>query len=481
MAERHGIYVEEVPFQPLTEATTDVTIPFVVGTAPVNLTQLSGYPVNVPILARTYEEAVSALGYSDDWANFTLSEVIYAHFQLYRQSPIVLVNVLDPARHKTAVTATSLLLVKGVGTINADGVLTSTLVVTSSDGSKTYVLGTDYRLTTNAAGRVVISRISTGTIGASDTVRVAYDKLDGSAVTSADIIGGTDAATGKVSGLELLKQVYPRFQVVPSLVLAPGFSDDPVVAAVLNAKAEKISGNFKAIALTDLPADEKYLDLSGWKEDNNYDFQSEINSWPLVTYQGKTYRYSTHLAALICRTDADSSGVPYRSPSSKELLVDGTVMADGTEVALTIDEANVLNGDGIVTALNFGGWKAWGNRTAIYPEKTDPQSSFIPVRRMFNWVNNALILRFANDVDEPTDRRLIDSVIDEANVWLNGLTSSGYILGGRVEFLASDNPDVNLVNGKMLFRLYLTPPSPAQEISYLVAYDPQYLAVLTAA
>lgn len=479
--ERHGIYVEEVPFQPLTEATTDVTIPFVVGTAPVNLTQLTGYPVNVPILARTYDEAVAALGYSDDWANFTLSEVIYAHFQLYRQSPIVLVNVLDPARHKTAVAATSLLLVKGVGTINADGVLTSTLVVTSSDGSKTYVLGTDYRLTTNTVGRVVISRISTGTIGASDTVRVAYDKLDGSSVTSADVIGGTDATTGKVSGLELLKQAYPRFQVVPSLVLAPGFSDDPVVAAVINAKSEKISGNFKAIALTDLPADEKYLDLAAWKEDNNYDFQSEISTWPLVTYQGRTYRYSTHLAALICRTDAESDGVPYRSPSNKALFIDGAVMQDGTQLSLTIDEANVLNGDGIMTAINFGGWKTWGNRTAVYPEKTDPQSSFIPVRRMFNWINNSLILRFNGDIDEPTSRRLIDSVVDQANIWLNSLTSAGYILGGRVEFLASDNPDVNLVNGKMLFRLYLTPPSPAQELSFLVAYDAQYLAVLTAA
>ncbi|MFQ8778351.1 MAG: hypothetical protein ACLR78_14135 [Roseburia sp.] len=30
-------------------------------------------------------------------------------------------------------------------------------------------------------------------------------------------------------------------------------------------------------------------------------------------------------------------------------------------------QANVLNGQGIVTALYDGGWRAWGNNMACYP------------------------------------------------------------------------------------------------------------------
>ena len=43
---------------------------------------------------------------------------------------------------------------------------------------------------------------------------------------------------------------------------------------------------------------------------------------------------------------------------------------DGTEIILTLAEANLLNTAGIVTGLNFsGGWMAWGNYTGAVPGK----------------------------------------------------------------------------------------------------------------
>ena len=65
--------------------------------------------------------------------------------------------------------------------------------------------------------------------------------------------------------------------------------------------------------------------------------------------------------------------------------------------------------------------------------------------------------------------------MDTANIWLNGLTGSGYILGGRVEMLESENPATNLMAGIVKFHVYITPPSPAQEIDFTLEYDVSYL------
>ena len=40
-------------------------------------------------------------------------------------------------------------------------------------------------------------------------------------------------------------------------------------------------------------------------------------------------------------------------------------------------QANMLNGQGIVTAINDNGWKAWGNNTAAYPGTTDTKERWI--------------------------------------------------------------------------------------------------------
>lgn len=486
MAERHGIYVSEIPFTPIADAAADTTIPLIIGTAPINLSTLETAPVNVPILASSFDEFREKLGYSSDWESFTLCEYAQAHYELYRLGPAVFINVLDPAEHTTIVAPASLLLVNGVATIPADGVLRDTVSVTSSDGSATYVRGTDYNLTANRSGRFVVSRITTGAIGASDTVRVGYTQLDASAVTALDIVGGVDATTGRATGLELINSVFPMFRAVPSIVAAPGYSQDPTVASLMVAKARNINGHFSGMAVTDIPANIAFMDAPDWKADNEQTASNQIVAYPKARNSSpngsaRVYHMSTHIVAVMCATDGTNGGAPSVSPSNKQLFIDAIVMEDGTELTLGLDQANTLGSAGIVTAINFvGGWRAWGNRTAAYPETTDPQTAFIPVRRMFQWIGNQLVLRYWDDLDAPILPRLVTSITDDANIWMNGLTASGYILGGRVEFLEADNSAADLANGKLVWRVYQTPPSPGQDMSFLVAYDAQYLSAITA-
>ena len=99
---------------------------------------------------------------------------------------------------------------------------------------------------------------------------------------------------------------------------------------------------------------------------------------------------------------------------------------------------------------------------------------------MFNWVGNTLVTTFWSKIDKPTNKRLIASIVTSANVWLNGLTAKGALLGGRVEFRSDENTKTDLMDGKIYFHVYITPPSPAREINFVQEYDPDYIDTLFA-
>ena len=482
MAYRHGVYISEVPTSIVPPADTETGMPVVFGTAPMYLAS-DPAPVNTPILCYTYAEAVAAFGFHDDWEKYTLCEFIKSHFALFAVAPVVLVNVLDPAVHKTAVTNQSVALTTGVGTVAGEGVMLGTLVLKLTAEGQALVRGTDYTAAFNDDNLVVISRVSTSTtlLANTATVVATFDKLDPAAVTSDDIVGGVDVTTGAYEGLELVNRVFPLFRLVPGQLLAPGWSTDPEVAAVMVAKAGNINEHFRCIALTDVPTAtvKKYTDVAAWKETNNYVSPRQVVCWPKVKLGNDIYHLSTQLAGLICQTDAANDDVPYVSPSNKSLQADGAVLADGTVVALGPDQAAYLNGNGIVTALNFiGGWKAWGNRTGVYPSVTDPKDAFLSIRRMFDWIGNTLVLTFWQKVDYPINKRLIETIVDSANIWLNGLTARQFILGGRVAFQQDENPTTDLMDGIIKFHVYVTPPGPAREIDFILEYDPAYLETL---
>jgi len=483
MAYKHGVYGSEVPTSLVPTVKTSAGLPVVFGTAPIHMAK-NPVPANKPVLCYTYAEFVDQFGYHTDWSKYTLCEFAKSHFALFNVAPVVFVNVLDSAVHKTAVPTKTVNLASGVGILDEDGVLLPTLVVKLTAEGSPLTKNIDYTAAFNGDGKVVISRITTGTIPDNQaTLLATYTKLNPAVVASADIIGGVDIETGNYEGLELVNRVFPMFRIIPGQIVAPGWSCDPAVAAVMTAKASNINGHFKCIAVTDVPTDtvKKYTDVAAWKNDNNYVSERQIVCWPLAKLGSEVFHLSTQTAGIICKTDAANDDVPYVSPSNKSLQANGAVISDGTEVNLGPDQAAYMNGQGIVTALNFvGGWKLWGNRTGCYPGITDPKDAFIPIRRMFDWINNTLILTFWQKVDAPLNKRLVDTILDSANIWLNGLAARQMVLGGRVVLLESENPTTDLIDGIIRFHVYLTPPGPAREIDFIIEYDPTYLATLFA-
>ena len=459
----HGVYTTEQATSVSTPVVAESGVAFVIGSAPV---QSAANPaaVGVPVICTSWKEAVEKLGYSDNWEKYTLCEFMFSHFKLFCCQPVIFCNVLDTSK-KEAVAAADMEVADHKVKLPIEAIVSTVVVKAGNTACKA---GTDYD--TYVDGEfLVIELLADGAAYAAESVNVAYSKVT-AVVTAADV----------ATGIEAVELCLTTLGVVPDLLCAPGWSHDPTVAAAMVAKAGSINGLFKAKAITDLDCTatgaKSYTDAIALKATNNMTDKDQIVCWPMLRNGDYKFHKSTQTAGLMAQVDTDNGGIPYESPSNKNLKCDGLVLADGTEVNLTLAQANLLNGAGISTALNFvNGWVEWGNYTGCYPANTDVKDYMIPISRMFAWVGNTLVKTFWSKLDKPMTRRLIDTVLDTANIWLNGLVGQGYLLGARVEMNEDENPLTNLMAGIIKLHVYITPPGPAQEIDFVLEFDSSYV------
>lgn len=477
MPYQHGVRVLEQPTGVVAPITGTAGLQVVIGTAPINLAENPGAVTNVPILANTFAEAVAQLGYSEDFEHYTLCQAMYASFKLCAVAPVVFINVLDPTVHKTDVAEAVTVAISNLqGKISESGILLSSVVVKNSNNALT--VGTDYVLSFDDDGNLIITLTATGAGAALTSVKVTYSKINPAAVTKSNIIGSYSASTGAETGLEVLRQVYPKFGMTPGLLLAPGWSQDADVAAVLAAKCEEINGYFKCECVIDIDSGASgakvYTDVKTKKDAAGISSPHALACWPCVKSGSKVLAMSAVMAALTAYTDAANDDVPNLSPSNKSMPISGTCLADGTEVALDQVQANVLNGGGIATAINVNGWRSWGNNSAAYPSTTDPKDRWWACRRFFSWWGNSFILTYAQKVDDPANYRLIESIVDSENI-----RGQAYVpdkcAGIRIEFLEDENPVTDLLNGKITFHQYLAPYTPAEDIVNILEFDTETL------
>lgn len=466
MAVNHSVNVSEQGTSVSTPVVAESGIPFVVGRAPVHAAT-DPSTVGVPVLCTSWSEAVDRLGYNEDWENFTLCEFMYSHFQLYNMQPCIFVNLLDPVTMHKSVEAKDYPVSDHKVDLGTLALNNESLVVKNSEAEINK--DEDY-VAYYSDGSLIVELLSSGSAYGAEQLNIAYEAVKPDSVTASDV----------ATGMEAVELCMMQLGLTPDLLCAPGFSSDSTVAAVMASKAASINGLFRAKAVVDIPANREsgavsYSDVLTQKTKLNVTDLNQIVCWPMAGLGDRKFHLSTHIAGLIASVDSES-GAPYASPSNHTLRIDRLITDDGSEVLLTLAQANLLMGQGIVTGLNFmGGYKAWGNYTACYPTNTDVKDYFIPISRMFDWVANTVVRTFWGHLDKPMNRRLIDTIMDTTNIWLNGLTGSGYLLGARCEMLDSENPLTDLMAGILHLHIYMTPPSPAQEIDFTLEYDASYV------
>lgn len=468
----------------LTEATTSVSAPvqvssglqIIVGTAPVNQLANPAAAVNTPLYVSTYKEAVAAVGWSNDFAKYTLCEAISANFQMVGTAPIVVINVLDPKnkKHITALDETSVQVNDGVAEIDKVGILLEKLVVKKD--TTTLTADVDYIASFNDDGTVSLALINGGAGDGATTLTVSGSILDASKVTADDIVGGVNAATGAETGLEAVRQVYPKLSKAPGILLAPRFSKNAQVCAALQAKCRKINGLFNAVCFIDLDCSadgaQKYTDVAEQKTKQTATSREAYALWLYVKVGETVYSGSSMAAAATVYNDSQNGDRPVASPSNVTIPISAACLEDGTEVLMDQEQGTFLNDLGIATFIRSGtDFVIWGNETAAYPKNTDPKDMFLCIRRFFNYAWTSFVLDNMSKLDKPMNPKRLQSIIDSENMKGSKYVSEEACASYRMVADTEKNTAAELVAGHYHFYLYCTPFPPLKQVNVTMEYE----------
>ncbi len=449
----HGIGSDRDSDIVVSTQQTQGGIQVVIGTAPVNLLDDPEGAVNVPFLVKSKNDAKKAVGSSTNY-KYTLMQSVLASLQKHGVAPLILINVLDPRKkeHVTVVASKEYEIVKGSVTIEEEGVLLKTIKVSTTDGDTSAEEDVDFTSGFNAAGYAVVAVSEDGKLASASKINIAYTKLNPDGVTESDIIGGVDKE-GTRTGIELVDEIYDRFEVIPEILLAPGYSKNPAVAVALEAKAELAGDLTNAIAILDLESDTTVTLDKAVNAKNKLGAFSRwcVLCYPKVLMGGAEIYASAVVGAILQKERGKNNDIP-TSPDNKEALIEGTVLEGGKVVHYTKSQVNgYLNANGILSFAYMGGWKCWGNDTSAYPEDKDPNNRFIKNVMMCNYLEDRFKTEYLSKIGADADYRFIDSIVNGFNRSLNALVPA-YLAAVEVVFDKDENPISEILNGRFHFR-----------------------------
>jgi len=430
----------------------------VVGTAPVHTVAGGAANVNKCVLVSSMGEARRLFGYSDNWADFTICEAMNAILEKAAVGPLVLVNVFDPAKHKSEETGTkSLTPEHGRITLTAaENVILDSVTVPGK------TLGTDYSIAYNQAKKtIVISENRSGALGTA-AIEITYESVDPAKVTEEDVIGTTDGL-GLNTGLYTMKNVYQVTGVIPAYLLCPGFSAIPAVHEAMIENSRKINKHWDAwifadIPLTDSDGAEVTLDTAhSWRKLNGYNAENETVSFPMVKdsdgqiYHLSVKRAANHLALLIA-----NGGIPYYSASNTGLEgMENLWMGESNTARVYNDEIinEKLCKNGIASAAYIAGrWALWGAHAADYDQENADFTNVSETNRMMMYyITNDYQHRRGEQVDKPLTANDIQSIVAEEQARLDALVKMGALTYGKAYLDTQAISRSDMYNGDYLF------------------------------
>lgn len=446
-----------------------------VGTAPVQTVAGGAENVNRPILVNNIAEARKYFGYSEDWSKYTLCEAMHAHFENNAVGPLVFINVLDPATHKSAEGGSkSLTPANGRVTIaDAEDAVLDTLKVTGKTKGTDYTVQYDYKKKT-----ITIAEITSGALG-TDALTITYDIVEPAQVDADDVIGASDGA-GLNTGLFAIKNVYQETGFIPSFLLAPGFSSLPAVHSAMVQNSAKVNGHWDVYMLVDIPiVDEESTKItlataSSWKSAHGYTQPNETAYFPLALgTDGKTYHLSVLAAANLQSLLVEQDGIPYKTASNTECAIIRNLYLGEDSTGRVYDDYlinNTLNKNGIASAAYVGGrWSIWGCHSADYSQEEGDQINVSETNRMMlYYISNDFQHRRTRNVDKPLTGNDIKTIIAEEQTRLDALVKIGALTYGEVHLNAEASARSDIMNGDYSFAFNVTTTPLAKSLTAIV-------------
>lgn len=385
----------------------------------------------------------------------------------YTSGKCYVVNVCNPAIHKTAV-ADEVLVVDANTLIATTAYPALQAGYMVKDGATPLTEGTAYTIDVVTGG---IQFASTPT-----APKISYTYTDPTKVTEADVIGGYVVADNARTGLELLKEGYTRFGADAKVIIVPEFGKTDTCAAAMITTALAINAEAyisapKRIGLS--------AAISGRGPAGTINFKSAKEAanyfYPYAKNGERLENLATHAAGL--RMWGDVNEGYWYSISNHELRG-----VTGVEFALTSraddlqSETNRLNAVGITTIFNsFGtGFRLWGNRNASWPMNSHI-SNFAVAYRTGNFIDEGIRQSQFKYIDKPIDTPLLDAFVEDIRVYLSGCQAIvGYSVGLDYEYDLADA----FSKGQVPLVYDFTPKLPAERVSNNSIMTRKYMANL---
>ena len=484
MAYIHGAYGEILASKTTSAKQTDAVLAYI-GTAPVNL--IRGYAekelVNMPLKIQNMGEVQTMLGYTANWEDFTLCEVFAEHFDntVENVGPIYIVNVLDPDAHRdTEKTTKTLTFKNNRAEFESSDIILDTFAIEDMAEGVDYTLGYNY-----AKGAVVVQLLKEA---AAADVPCTYNTVDASSVVPADIIG-QQTEDGEYTGLSSMALLYTNFNAVLNNLAAPSWSHYPEVYRAMVSTVQKLNGHWDGFVHADIPlVDDEggRIDTKAkadkWAEAHGYNSERSKIYWPQVKDgSGRAFHLSTVGAATMLRVDQSHSCVPFESPSNKEIMATCQYFGEGSKSkGFDQQAANALNECGITTACFWGGkWVLWGPHTAAfkYNGDMDARAIFDVNIRMLMHITNSFQLDHGTEIDSPMTPQDKDTILNSEKEKLDTLCGIGALIGTpTVEFLESQNPTSDMMNGDFVWDFAVTNTPPFKSGTARVCYTDEGFA-----
>ncbi|MFJ2867500.1 phage tail sheath family protein [Kitasatospora sp. NPDC087314] len=285
----------------------------------------------------------------------------------------------------------------------------------------------------------------------------------------AEYVGDASARTG-FAGLEAIDEI--TMVAVPDLMSAfeRGDIDAEGVRTVQLAVMSHCEQMGDRIAVLDSPPGMNAQQVRNWRnEEAGYDSRYATLYYPWIkvfdpaTGRNSMVPPSGHVAGVWARSDAER-GV-HKAPANE--VIRGAV---DLEIRLSKGEQDLLNPIGVncVRAFPGRGIRIWGARTL----SSDPAWRYLNVRRLFNYLEESILLGTQWVVFEPNDDRLWSSIRRNITAFLTEEWRRGALFGSTaaeafyVKCDRENNPQESIDLGQVVCEIGVAPVKPAEFVVF---------------
>ena len=290
----------------------------------------------------------------------------------------------------------------------------------------------------------------------------------GREIRGQDFVGSVDGRSG-IESLEIAEEV--SMIAVPDLMSAyqAGMINEDGVKSVQRALIDHCERNANRIALLDTPPDLTPQQVVKWRNvDTNFDSSYAALYYPWVKVEGPDGNPmmvppSGFVAGIYVRNDVER-GV-HKAPANE--VVRGIL---GPALQVTKSEQDILNPIGVNCIREFPGMgvRVWGARTL----SSNAQWRYVPVRRLFNYVEKSIERGTQWAVFEPNDENLWFRIRRDINSFLTSVWRDGALFGNtaREAFYVKCDGELNPAElrdrGVLQVEIGLAPVKPAEFIVF---------------